>query len=193
MATFINPSSESAPEKPVENSSGWLYLLAAAIGTVAIIALFFISGNHDVDKQQPLSIAHSPVAQQVNEPVAVVAEPEVMASEPLLIEPEAAPAEAALVEPETVRPAANHIIPADHSGPPWALNLQSFSNPDSAPEHLEDIIALGFTPEVAEVMIDGRHWSRVRIKGFATVPAARKAGRHFVGNKEYRTLWIGGY
>ena len=209
MFNSDHSSSGTAPEKPA--SATPLYLLAVLIGAVAVFAFFLIFGSHSkkTGLVKPAAIVQPAIA-----PAAVVAEPEPVSEEPAAIEAEVeepAPVEAEVEEPAPVEvevtapedeplpiepepePVDNAIIPADHNGPPWALNLMSLSDPDGSPEHVDQITALGYTPEVVEVNIDGQHWLRLRIKGFATITAARKAGQHFVANKDYRTLWIGGY
>ncbi|WP_240924002.1 SPOR domain-containing protein [Mariprofundus ferrooxydans] len=166
-----------------------MYLLAALIGAVAIFALLLMFGSPDKPAApKPADILQSPSA-----PAAVVTDPEPASKEPAPVSGDTKPeAEPRPIETES-QPVDHAIIPADHSGPPWALNLMSLSNLNDKPEHLDQITALGYTPEVIEVNIDGRHWLRLRIKGFATIAAARKAGEQFIDNKEYRTLWIGGY
>jgi len=188
MSDSDHSSSGDAPAKSARSAP--LYLVAAIIGAVAIFVFFLIFGS----QSKPAAVKPAAIVQPAAMPAAAVAEPEPVIEEPAAIEPEVAePAGEALpieAEPQSVDSA---IIPADHSGPPWALNLMSLANPDGTSGYLDEIIALGYTPEAVEVNIDGQHWLRVRIKGFPTITAARKAGRHFLGNKDYRTLWIGGY
>jgi len=186
MSDSDRSSSEAAPARSV--SSTPLYLLAALIGAVAIFALLLMFGSPD----KPTALKPADIFQP-SAPAAVVAEPERASKKPAPVsgvtKPEAEPRP---IETK-LQPVDNAIIPADHSGPPWTLNLMSLSNLNGKPEHLDEITALGYTPEVVEVNIDGRHWLRLRIKGFATIAAARKAGEQFIDNKEYRTLWVGGY
>lgn len=189
MSDSDHSSSEAAA--PARSASSTpLYLLAALIGAVAIFALLLIFGSPD----KPPALKPADIFQSPSAPAAVVAEPE-----PAIKEPTPVMSEVTKPEPEPrpietkSQPVDNAIIPADHSGPPWTLNLMSLSNLNNKPEHLDEITALGYTPEVVEVNIDGRHWLRLRIKGFATIAAARKAGEQFIDNKEYRTLWVGGY
>jgi len=190
---------EAAPIKP--SSSTPLYLLAALTVAAALLGLMLIYGSPDKSvtvKQPAISVQQPAIA-----PAAVVAEPEPIIEEPLPVEHkvlETVPVVPEASEPEPLPiatrplPVVDHaVIPADHTGPPWALNLMSLSNPNGNSEHLDGIIALGYTPEMIEVNLDGRHWLRVRIKGFSTIAEARKAGQQFIGNNEYRTLWIGGY
>jgi len=193
----MSDSDAPAPEQPESQNSVWLYLIAALVGTAAIIVLYFSFQGEQAVK--PAAMTPSPKVQHSNEPARPEmkaaslptkeesSEPEHTASEPVIDESKSA---ANVGSPE---PVDNAIIPADHKGPPWALNLISLSTPDHAMEHLAEIEASGFKPEVVEVLIDGRHWFRVRIKGFATITAAKKMGEGFAGNREYRTLWVGGY
>lgn len=124
--------------------------------------------NSDEQIEASASVTHNAVAEQRQDTAVVAAAP-------------------------TTVPTDHAIIPNDHSGPPWALNLMSLSKTDNMADAVRDISAMGFTPEVTGVLIDGRHWYRIRIKGFQTLTAARQAGQPFINNKEYHTLWIGGY
>lgn len=192
MSDSDSPSS-GGPGKAAAKHPGGSRLLVAGIGIAAAIALFVILSGQHSNKQTPVLINPQPVISQTSEtvdddaPTVVREKPQPIKLTAVAVAPEA---ESASPEPLTVDHA---IIPADHSGPPWALNLMSLSNLNGKPEHLDEITALGYTPEVIEVNIDGRHWLRLRIKGFATIAAARKAGEKFIDNKEYRTLWVGGY
>ncbi|MDX8405211.1 MAG: SPOR domain-containing protein [Mariprofundus sp.] len=206
-----NQSHRESSEQDTARRANLIYFITSGIGIVVLVALFFIFGTQDTRRQTPVVVKPQTVVSPVSKPVVLVPEPTAATKKAIPIEPKIVVAEPADVEPEiaTIEPEAvtdepatikaqpqhvdTAIIPADHAGPPWALNLMSLSIPDNAPEPLGEIIALGYTPEVVEVIIDGRHWFRLRIKGFATISEARRVGQRFIGNPEYRTLWIGGY
>jgi len=79
------------------------------------------------------------------------------------------------------------------SGPPWALNVMSLASKENAQAVVRTLTALGFTPLISEVMINGKHLYRVRIKGFATRDEATKAGQTIVARTQYETPWTSGY
>ncbi|TLS67003.1 SPOR domain-containing protein [Mariprofundus erugo] len=175
------------------------YLLASAIALAAFIILFAsLGGQHHSEKAPATKKAVSqlpPVTAREPEAAAIAApEPadSIRPAHETITEP--SPPASEPVETAAEQSSTDHaIIPADHSGPPWALNLMSLSSTNNMADTIKEVTAMGFTPEVAEVLIDDRHWFRIRIKGFATIRAAREAGKKFIDNKEYRTLWIGGY
>jgi len=193
----MSDSDTHTPEQPASRSLIWRYLLAALVGTAAIIALYFFFRDEQTIK--PVAITPPPKVQHSSELAKPVMKTASLPIEPEISEPVPAESEPVMVEskPEVdtspPEPVDHAIIPADHSGPPWALNLISLSTRDHAMKHLAELAASGVNPEMVEVLIDGRHWYRIRIKGFTTIAAAKKAGERFVGNKEYRTLWVGGY
>lgn len=197
-------SSGVTPDKHPINHRQY-FLVAAAVGAVVIIALLFtLRGQHTTTPPAPSLTSPALVEPPISESESAITTPapseqQPEASEAASSEPEAVTAElptsdtAPTIKPADVTPVDHGIIPADHSGPPWALNLISLSTPEHIPELIRQIKALGFNPEMVEVIIDGRHWFRVRIEGFATISAARQAGQTFVNDKTYPAPWIGGY
>jgi len=198
------PSGVNPDKRPANHRQ--LFFVAAAVGAVVIIALLFTpGGQHTTTPPTPspaspalveptTSASESPTTTQPSD------EPQPAANEPASSEPATVTTEplvtgsaAAAVKPTNAQSVDHAIIPADHSGPPWALNLISLSTPEHVPQLIRQIKALGFNPEMVEVIIDGRHWYRVRIKGFATISAARQAGQTFVNDEKFSAPWIGGY
>lgn len=199
-------SSGATPDKRPTNHRQY-FLIAAAVGAVVIIALLFtLGGQHTTTPPTPsltspalvappISESESPTttAQPSDEPQQAASESASSEAAAVTSEPLVTDSTTPAVKPADATPVDHAIIPADHSGPPWALNLISLSTPEHTPELISQIKALGFNPEVVEVNIDGRHWFRVRIKGFATISAARQAGQTFANDKKYPAPWIGGY
>ncbi|PIW51431.1 MAG: hypothetical protein COW18_01030 [Zetaproteobacteria bacterium CG12_big_fil_rev_8_21_14_0_65_54_13] len=131
-------------------------------------------------------------------------EPEDATTEPAANEAAPRPSEPAPASPAdlTTEPAPLTAMPdaatqtttfTNPAGPPWALNVMSLASLENAQAVVSTVTALGFTPEISEVVINGQRLYRVRIKGFATRDEATKAGQTIVSGTQYETPWTSGY